>query len=140
MQASACRTPATASPVRLHHHVDARLFDERARVGAQAGALLRKGGAGSPREEIALVPAGRSQVTARTVGVEIANGGDVQAGGVAGLGQEHGRELARADQPDSNRRTLLSPRAARASSWLATVHDYRSRASYHGRCVNGEAR
>ena len=77
-----------------------RLDDDVERVeGGELGAAVED----ARRSEPGLVPAGGAGGGARPVRDEVGDGGDREPGGGRRLGEEHGAELACADQPDANR-------------------------------------
>jgi hypothetical protein len=90
-------------PGRLDDHLDLRTGDQRRRIVAHMGAagLVRLGV--RARRVGLRVPAGGAQLVACPRHIEIGNADHVHAGRAAHLGEEHGAELAGADQPDGDR-------------------------------------
>ena len=90
-------------PRRLDHHLEPARSDQR------LGVLAKMGGAASTRlverrrRESFLGPARKRQAFSGAIKVEIGDAKDVQAGRQTRLGEEHGAELAGADETGRNR-------------------------------------
>ena len=98
-------------PGRVDRHVEPVGRDQRERVVAHVrAAALERGGEGA-RAALVLRPTGAGERRVGAGGREIGHRHHLEAGGAPGLGQEHGAELAGADQPDAHRPAGLGTRA-----------------------------
>ena len=87
---------------RLDDHLDAGMRDQRLRVGGDMGAALLQRVAERGRGILLGRPAGGGELAPRALDIEIGDADHVQALGQPRLRQEHGAELAGADQADGD--------------------------------------
>jgi hypothetical protein len=88
---------------RIDRDVERRMRDQRLRVVAHPGRAAFRRVARRPRRHLLRRPSDARQGIARPGGIEVGDTDDVQAARAARLRQEHGAELAGADQSDAQR-------------------------------------
>ena len=87
---------------RLDDHLDAGMGDHRRGVGGDVGAAKLHGVAQRRCRKLLGRPAGGGELASGALDVEIGDRDDVQAARQPRLRQEHGAELAGADQADGH--------------------------------------
>ena len=87
---------------RLHDHLDVGKADQRFGVGRHVGAARLERIAQGRRREGLVLPAGGAKLPPGAINVEIGEADEMHAARAAHLGEEHGAELAGADQPDGH--------------------------------------
>ncbi len=88
---------------RLDQHIEPGGRDQGARIIADMGAAAGQRLAEIAGGKLLLRPAGALQRAPRPLGVQVGDPQDMQPRGQPRLRQEHGAELAAADQPDPHR-------------------------------------